>query len=35
MVAALGGSPFQQLTLLVKTPSACEKRSIEPVRMGR
>jgi protein-L-isoaspartate(D-aspartate) O-methyltransferase len=31
MVAAVGGSPFQQLTLWVKTPERVEKRSIEPV----
>jgi protein-L-isoaspartate(D-aspartate) O-methyltransferase len=31
MVAAVGGSPFQQLTLLVKTAERVEKRSIEPV----
>jgi protein-L-isoaspartate(D-aspartate) O-methyltransferase len=34
MVAAVGGSPFQQLTLLVKTPERLEKTKIEPVRMG-
>jgi protein-L-isoaspartate(D-aspartate) O-methyltransferase len=31
MVVAVGGSPYQQLTLLVKTPERVEKRSIEPV----
>lgn len=31
MVAAVGGSRIQQLTLLVKTPERVEKRSIEPV----
>jgi hypothetical protein len=30
----VGSSPFQQLTLLVKTPERLEKRSIEPVRLG-
>ncbi len=34
MVAAVGGSPFQQLTLLVKTKDGVQKRAIEPVRMG-
>jgi protein-L-isoaspartate(D-aspartate) O-methyltransferase len=34
MVAAEGGSPFQQLTLWVKTPERLEKTKIEPVRMG-
>jgi protein-L-isoaspartate(D-aspartate) O-methyltransferase len=33
MVVAVGGSPIQQLTLLVKTPERVEKRSIEPVVM--
>jgi protein-L-isoaspartate(D-aspartate) O-methyltransferase len=31
MVVAVGGSPIQQLMLLVKTPERIEKRSIEPV----
>lgn len=35
MVAAVGGSPFQQLTLWVKNPEGTvQKRPIEPVRMG-
>jgi protein-L-isoaspartate(D-aspartate) O-methyltransferase len=35
MVVAVGGSPFQQLTLLVKTSEGqVQKRRIEPVRMG-
>ena len=34
MVVAVGGSPFQQLTLLLKTPEGVQKRKIEPVRMG-
>jgi protein-L-isoaspartate(D-aspartate) O-methyltransferase len=35
MVVAVGGSPFQQLTLLTKTREGVQKRRIEPVRMGR
>jgi protein-L-isoaspartate(D-aspartate) O-methyltransferase len=35
MVVAVGGSPFQQLTLLVKSSDGTvQKRKIEPVRMG-
>jgi protein-L-isoaspartate(D-aspartate) O-methyltransferase len=34
MVAAVGGSPFQQLTLWLKTPERVEKRSIEPVAIN-
>jgi len=34
MVVAVGGSPFQQLTLLVKTKEGLQRRRIEPVRMS-
>jgi protein-L-isoaspartate(D-aspartate) O-methyltransferase len=34
MVVAVGGSAFQQLALLVKTPDGVQKRKIEPVRIG-
>jgi len=34
MVVAVGAGPFQQLTLLVKTPAGLKRHRIDPVRMS-